>query len=244
MRLANVPELTTNAWLRFDGIAAALARTRPNTVLEVGCGQGSLGAWLARSYRYTGVEQDDVSRAAAAARLRDVGNARIVAGLDELHGEKFDAVCAFEVLEHIEDDRKALVEWGEYLVPHGHMLLSVPAHERSYGAWDEMVGHYRRYDRDVLQATIHEAGYDVVDFRTHGVGIGQILDRGRHAVAGRLHRDKTVEERTAASGRVLQPRSKGMFLACAALAAPFRLMQRPFAHADIGVGYVVLARKS
>ena len=48
MRLANVPELTTNAWLRFDGIAAALARTRPNTVLEVGCGQGSLGSWLGR----------------------------------------------------------------------------------------------------------------------------------------------------------------------------------------------------
>jgi cyclopropane fatty-acyl-phospholipid synthase-like methyltransferase len=48
MRLADVPELTTNAWLRFDGIAAALAATQPHTVLEIGCGQGSLGAWPGR----------------------------------------------------------------------------------------------------------------------------------------------------------------------------------------------------
>jgi 16S rRNA A1518/A1519 N6-dimethyltransferase RsmA/KsgA/DIM1 with predicted DNA glycosylase/AP lyase activity len=48
MRLADVPRLTTNAWLRLAGIGAALAGTQPNTVLEVGCGQGSLGAWLGR----------------------------------------------------------------------------------------------------------------------------------------------------------------------------------------------------
>ncbi len=243
MKLSEVPELTTNAWLRFDGIRAALAATRPRRILEVGCGQGALGAWLARSYDYTGVDEDDQSRAAAQARLQEVGRGRILAGLDELHGETFDAVCAFEVLEHIEDDRKALVEWGEHLAPHGYLVLSVPAHQRRYGEWDKMVGHYRRYDRDALHATICDAGYDVVEISSCGLGLGQFFDWGRQVVAHRIQRGASMKERTAASGRMLQPSSKPALFAFAALAAPFRVVQRPFAHGDVGNGYVALARK-
>jgi hypothetical protein len=42
---------------------------------------------------------------------------------------------------------------------------------------------------------------------------------------------------------MLQPTKKSVFLACAALAAPFRVIQRPFAHTDYGMGYVALARR-
>ena len=55
-------------------------------------------------------------------------------------------MCAFEVLEHIDDDALALKQWREYLRPSGWLLLSVPAHQDQYGAADELVGHYRRYD--------------------------------------------------------------------------------------------------
>jgi SAM-dependent methyltransferase len=242
-RLDDLPELTTSAWLRFDGIRFSLNAVHPTTVLEIGCGMGALGSQLARHYDYTGVDTDDMSRAAAEVRLATIGRGRIVDDLHKLKGEQFDVVCAFEVLEHIEDDVNALQEWGDFARQGGHLLLSVPAHQRRYGKCDELVGHYRRYDADVLRATIRNAGFELVDLRIYGIGIGQLLDWGRQVIATRVKPPATVEARTAASGRFLQPTRKSQLLLRAAVAAPFRVIQRPFVHTDYGMGYVALARK-
>src|SRR4029077_14588307 len=75
------PTLTTNAWLRFDTIRQDLRTAKPKTVLEVGAGEGGLGSWLAANFRYTGVEPDARSRAAANARLAE-SESRIVEQLE------------------------------------------------------------------------------------------------------------------------------------------------------------------
>src|ERR1700730_13336832 len=62
-RRDQVPRLTMTAWLRFDAIRCALSTTHPRTVVEFGAGQGGLGAWIARSRMYVGVEPDAMSRA-------------------------------------------------------------------------------------------------------------------------------------------------------------------------------------
>ena len=71
----------------------------------------------------------------------------------------FDAVCAFEVLEHIEDDAGALRAWRERLRPDGRLLMSVPLYQRRYAAADRFVGHFRRYDPEPLGELLRETGY-------------------------------------------------------------------------------------
>ena len=242
------PTLTTNAWLRFDTIRRDLETAKPQTVLEVGAGEGGLGSWLASRFTYTGVEPDARSRAAAGARF-EPGHGRIVESLDAVGDQQFDAVCAFEVLEHIGEDRKALEQWREYLRPSGWLLLSVPAHQDHYGAADELVGHYRRYEQSTLTEVLHDAGFEVVHLTSYGAGLGHVLQRGRNALAKRVAAKQvdatdTPEERSSGSGRFMQPRRKAVAIACATIAAPGRLVQRPFAATDIGTGYVVLARRS
>ena len=56
--------LTPNAWLRYDVITRVLP-AGVRDVLEVGCGQGALGARLAQRYQYVGLEPDPVSWAVA-----------------------------------------------------------------------------------------------------------------------------------------------------------------------------------
>lgn len=211
----------------------------------MGAGEGGLGAWLAAAYSYTGVEPDDRSRARAEERLAAVGRGRMLADRAELGDERFDLVCAFEVLEHIEHDVEALEEWRGRLRPNGWVLLSVPAHERQYGASDRAVGHYRRYEHDDLVTRLGKAGYEVERFDSNGIGLGHALHHARNLLVGRrASAGESNDERTSASGRLLQPHARWAALATATVAAPFRVAQLPFNGTDIGTGYVVLARRS
>jgi len=239
-----LPPFTTNAWLRFDGIRNGISLAAPESVLEIGAGGGASATWIARRFDYVGVEQDDRSRALAQARLGAVGRGRIVAGLDEVSGARFDLVCAFEVVEHIHDDVAALSEWRALLNAGGHVLLSVPAHADQFGPHDELAGHYRRYDRDELITVLEKAGFSLVRLTSHGAGLGQVLEWGRNQMARRREVAPTIEQRTAASGRLLQPHSAAILIGCAVLAAPFRVLQAPIASRDLGTGYVALARMS
>jgi len=210
------------------------------SVLEVGVGQGALGYRLAERYRYVGLELDE--QALAVARSRLAPGTLVHGDLDALAPEdRFDLIVATEVLEHYEDDIAALRLWRERLVSGGSVLLSVPAFPERFGPWDVKAGHYRRYEREGLTATLRAGGFEPVTIRTYGYPLGNLLEAARDAVAKRQATKGSMEERTAASGRLLQPsRTTGWLTAGAG--AVGGLLQRPFTGGRRGVGFVALAR--
>lgn len=238
----SLPPLTPNAWLRWDLIRRHLDDLPVDArILEVGMGQGAVGCRLAALGAYTGVELDPTSRAVASTRLPH--GARILPEVEAVApGERFDLVCAFEVLEHIEDDEAALATWVGHLRPGGLLLLSVPAHARRYGAADEAVGHHRRYDRQPLVALLRAAGLDEVEVEATGFPLGFALEVGRNALAARRPAPETIEDRTATSGRFLQPPAALAPLTRAAT-FPFRLLQRPFRRTELATGWVARGRR-
>jgi SAM-dependent methyltransferase len=242
------PPLSFMAWLRFDLIRDAIdavGLADGDRVLEIGPGQGAMGVRFADRFRYTGVEADKTSFETAALRLERFPHARV------LHAERvepaeigrFHLVCAFEVLEHIEDDLAALRSWHALTRPGGHVLLSVPAHPHRFGPADTYVGHFRRYTREDLRRRLLDAGFDDVVVRTYGMPLGYALERVRNVLAARRSTPEEMEERTGASGRFLQPAS-AMGLAAWAGTLPFRMVQRAFEETDHGTGLVVRARKA
>jgi SAM-dependent methyltransferase len=72
-----------------------------------------------------------------------------------------DTILCFNVLEHVEDDRGALRRLHAALAPGGRLLLLVPAHQWLYGAIDQAIDHYRRYEPAGLAAKLEEAGFRV-----------------------------------------------------------------------------------
>lgn len=242
-RPVSTPPLTTSGWLRLEFIERALARVPDAaTVLEIGAGKGAMAVWLASRYDYTGVEPDSVSSASARARLaKYAGAGELVASLDEVDpARKFDVVCAFEVLEHIEDDTAALVLWSTRLRPGGMLVMSMPAFQSRYGAWDEMVGHFRRYEPENITAKLADAGLVDAAAHVYGFPLGTALERGRHLVARRSGRKSTMDDRTASSGRVLQTPDWSGF-ATRAVTAPFRRLSATL-QTRRGMGLVVSAR--
>jgi SAM-dependent methyltransferase len=227
------PPLTPMARLRYDRIRLLMPPDAA-TMVEIGCGEGAVGYRLAQRYRYVGLEPDEQSCRVAQARIGQGGDIRR-GDVSTLADATFDVVCAFEVLEHIEDDRAALRSWLEHVRPGGHLVISVPAYAARFGTSDEAVGHYRRYEPDALLALLEAVGLGEIRMVLYGAPLGYALENVRNRVLARRATSGSQQERTAASGRLLQPRSSVVATAVAMGVAPFTYLQRAFPARGVGI---------
>ncbi|WP_425956329.1 class I SAM-dependent methyltransferase [Xylanimonas sp. McL0601] len=237
-----LPPLTPYARLRWDVASRLIARALPGPgarVLEIGCGQGAVGVRLAQRHRYTGVELDGASLAVARERAAAAGvDATLVHGpLASIDDAGFDLVCAFEVIEHIDDDAAALAEWAARLRPGGLLLISTPAWPSRFGAMDEAVGHYRRYEPGTMAVLLGGAGLTDVGTRLYGMPLGYALEVVRNRIAATRSdvREDAVADRTARSGRLFQPSTALQGAVIAAGTWPFRMTQRAFPRRGTGL---------
>ncbi len=73
----------------------------------------------------------------------------------------FQSVIGINVLEHIEDDEKALFHLGKLLKPSGRLLLLVPAKQWAYTELDKQLGHFRRYEKKELGVKLAKASFHI-----------------------------------------------------------------------------------
>lgn len=71
----------------------------------------------------------------------------------------FDLVAAFDVIEHVADDRRVFAELARVLRPGGVLLCAVPLHAEHWTTFDACVGHARRYDPAALRGLLGEHGF-------------------------------------------------------------------------------------
>lgn len=64
--------------------------------------------------------------------------------------EEFDLIIASDVLEHIQDDEKAVKEWRRLLKKEGTIICFVPAFKSLWSKHDEDNKHCRRYTKKDL----------------------------------------------------------------------------------------------
>lgn len=240
------PPLTPMANLRWHVVKRALAEIRPATILEIGCGQGSAGARLAAmAPTYLGVEPDERSSSVARSRVEPLGGTVITGDHTAVPaGTTYDLVCAFEVLEHIEDDKAALHDWAEFVRPGGHLLLSVPAWQDRFGPMDELVGHFRRYSPAELRDRLSNAALEPTHVQLYGWPLGYALEAVRNRIAkrrGTASEDASVEARTAGSGRLLQPKAL-VGGAVRVATVPFQQAQRLVPKRGTGIVAVAVRR--
>ena len=101
-----------------------------------------------------------------------------------------DSLVAVNVLEHVEDDEAFLRAATKIVVPGGHLLLFVPAHQFLFGTLDAAFDHYRRYSKSGLSSLLLRAGWDPVTISN--VNIAGILP---WLIAGKLFRSTTIGHR-------------------------------------------------
>lgn len=75
--------------------------------------------------------------------------------------ESFQTVIGINVLEHVEDDEKALLHLGNVLKPSGRLLLLVPSKKWAYTELDRELGHFRRYEKKELGEKLAKASFQI-----------------------------------------------------------------------------------
>lgn len=142
-------------WKRY--LEAQLGPYLVGDVLEVGAGIGGTTRVLfpGESTSWTCLEPDErlaarISRAVDAGELGEGCRVRSGTLSDLDPEERFDTILYVDVLEHIEDDRAEVLTAVERLRPGGALATLSPAHDWLYTAFDEAIGHFRRYDRGSL----------------------------------------------------------------------------------------------
>lgn len=157
----------TSWWFRSRNrlIERSVARCFPGArrVLEVGCGTGyTYGALTAALPEAHVVGTELYEEGLKIARRRLPGAELRALDLRAMpYEEAYDLVAAFDVLEHIDDDRGALAALRRALVPGGGLIVTVPQHPFLWSAADTYAHHERRYRRGELVERVGAAGFRV-----------------------------------------------------------------------------------
>ena len=95
-----------------------------------------------------------------------------------------DLVVAFDVLEHLDDDKAAATGVFDALRPGGHFLVAVPADPRLWSAHDDAVGHVRRYTRQSLSELLAGAGFELGRMTSGNVLLRPVVALRRRSSTG------------------------------------------------------------
>lgn len=155
-----------NFWFRIRNKIIGNAVTRhlspPSRIREVGCGTGYVSRYL-KKLGYHMECADLFFDALQFCKKRDAGSRYYQCNLaDRVFVEEFEGICAFDVLEHIDEDTTVLKNLYAALKPGGFLFITVPADKRLWSAMDTYAEHKRRYSAHDLRSKIEGNGFKVL----------------------------------------------------------------------------------
>lgn len=176
-------------------IRSVIERTLPDhkgkTFLEIGCGTGYVLRELDRmGLSVTGLDMHPDGIVYARKR---VPKATFITGdmFRFTPKKRFDALGIFDVIEHIEDDQRALRKCRDLLVSNGMLFITVPARPELRSVYDDISGHKRRYTKEMLADLLIRSG-----FRIRFIGYAGFFQYIPHFIMKRLMLSKMKKKDT------------------------------------------------
>lgn len=147
-------------------VNAFVPKHERRTFLEVGCGTGIVLATMeSLGFHVTGLDVNQMALEYAQAKCPDAKLIR-----QSLYSyqspRRFQAIGAFDVLEHQARDVLFLKRCYELLEENGTFLLTVPAGMWLWSPLDVSSGHKRRYEAEDLHNTLRKLGFQIL-FSNH-----------------------------------------------------------------------------
>ncbi len=131
-------------------------------IAEIGCGHGILQRQIEDTFGkpVTGIDLNGPALLQNISRNSPILCYNILQRDQDLKSA-FDVVLMFDVLEHIDDEDRFLDATKFHLAPGGALIISVPALQMLFSAYDVSAGHVRRYSSRRLLNALTRNGFEI-----------------------------------------------------------------------------------
>jgi SAM-dependent methyltransferase len=136
----------------------------PKSFLEIGCGTGFVLQAISKAFPSAALYGDEFFKEGlqyAKIRVPEASFRRLDATKMQ-DRDRFDAIGAFDVIEHIEDDNATLKNCFKALKKEGYLFLTVPQHMWLWSKVDEDACHVRRYSQLELRFKLEQSGFKIL----------------------------------------------------------------------------------
>ena len=137
---------------------------RSQTFLEIGCGTGFVLQAIEKNMPHLKLSGSEIFSAGLEfAQSRLVQTSLFQMDARQIpFAEEFDVIGAFDVLEHIKEDRVVLRQIYQSLRHGGGIIVTVPQHSWLWSPSDDYAHHVRRYSHQELCLKLKQAGFEIV----------------------------------------------------------------------------------
>ena len=155
-------------WFRARNklIIWGLLRYKQNPVnfLEVGCGTGYVLKEISNVLPTVKLMGSEIHHEGLRYAVKRVPKAEFMQmdARQTPYYEEFDSIGAFDVLEHIKEDKLVIKQLHAALKPGGILLISVPQHPFLWSKSDEYACHVRRYTNYNLTKVLQGSGFQIL----------------------------------------------------------------------------------
>lgn len=162
--------LERNNWwfkARMDILRSQVAKIangrKDLNILNVGAATGASSLMLQEFGAVTSIEYDEDCFAFTKERVNiplEIGSILDI----KYPNNHYDLVCAFDVIEHVEEDQKAASELIRVCKNNGYILVTVPAFNFLWSEHDEINHHFTRYTRKKFTSLFQAANIDYATY--------------------------------------------------------------------------------
>jgi 2-polyprenyl-3-methyl-5-hydroxy-6-metoxy-1,4-benzoquinol methylase len=137
-----------------------LEHIHKSPVLDFGSGFGNFCQFLETSgFISHGLEID--SEAIEESKKKNIKTFHSISQIEDC----YPVVTSLNVIEHIEDDRKALADIKKIIEEEGLLVLYVPASMKAWSQMDVDAGHHRRYEKSDIIEKLTENNFKIIHFQ-------------------------------------------------------------------------------
>jgi len=133
------------------------------SILEVGCGTGGNLPLLTEFGQVSAFEMNPQALIIAQERMASKCQINYGCCPEDVPflNQRFDLICLFDVLEHIDDELQTLTQLQTILEEDGRLLITVPLHDWLFSNHDKFLHHKRRYSLNRFKDLILQSNLQI-----------------------------------------------------------------------------------